>query len=662
MGDSRWLPVRECRLLDRDAAADAARLRLLVEWLETSLTESDPARLVEVLLPRLAAAVHADWVGLLRAEGTWHVAAQYRRPGTTPKPPTPPQALLGEVLDRSAALHQPRQGQRLPLLASPLDPKGECQEVLLALTESGDFEPDALETFVALAYYTGLALAESRSRRRSKLELQRAEALLRIARELNIARDMATLLKRIAEEAAELLDADRASIFIWDRANRQVVAKPALGLDAAELRLADDQGVVGQVIQTGRPALVKNAYENPHFNPAIDSGTGYHTQSLICVPLTDQDDRRVGAFEVLNKKSGEFTEDDLALLTTLAAQAAIALQNTREREELIRSQQQWTDLAAAGCQIIGDSPAVEALRSTVERVASTDLPVLVLGESGTGKEIVSRAIHYRSGRRNKPFIAVNCAALTETLLESELFGHERGAFTDARETRPGKFELASGGTLFLDEIGDMSLGGQAKLLRVLEEKTVYRVGGSQPIHTDTRVIASTNQKLAEAVKVKKFREDLFYRLTVVTLELPPLRDRPEDIQVLAEFFLEQFSRDARRKLLRLSAEARKLLQRHSWPGNVRELRNLMERVAYLCPNPRVEAEDLALVLTRPAEFGPMVSADATLAQASDEFQRNYIQKVTERCRGNLADVAKVLGMHRSNLYRKMRQLGVPERP
>jgi Nif-specific regulatory protein len=253
---------------------------------------------------------------------------------------------------------------------------------------------------------------------------------------------------------------------------------------------------------------------------------------------------------------------------------------------------------------------------------------------------------------------VNCAALTETLLESELFGHEKGAFTDAHEARAGKFELASGGTLFLDEIGDMSLAGQAKLLRVLEEKTIVRVGGSKPIHTDVRVLAATNQKLAELVRAKRFREDLYFRLNVVSLELPPLRDRGDDIMLLAEHFLKEFSRRAGRRTPKFTAAARKRLESHTWPGNVRELRNLMERLAYLSAGDRVEAEELAFILSPTSAAPSVVGAGLALSDATDEFQRKYIQQSIDRSRGNVSQAARNLGVHRSNLYRKMRQLGM----
>jgi Nif-specific regulatory protein len=286
---------------------------------------------------------------------------------------------------------------------------------------------------------------------------------------------------------------------------------------------------------------------------------------------------------------------------------------------------------------------------------------LILGESGTGKEVTSQALHYQGTRKDKPFIAVNCAALAESLLESELFGHEKGAFTDAHEARAGKFELADGGTLFLDEIGDMSPGGQAKLLRVLEEKVVTRVGGSTPISVNVRVIAATNSDLAAKVSEKTFREDLYYRLSVVTIELLPLRERPEDILLLAEHFLTQFCRQANRPTLNLGIDARRRLQSHAWPGNVRELRNLMERVAFLATGNKVEADDLAFILSpnRPA-VGLEPSYGLSLDDATKQFQREFIRRALRRLKGNLSEASRLLGLHRSNLYRKMKQLDMDE--
>ncbi|MFP6767267.1 MAG: sigma-54 dependent transcriptional regulator, partial [Planctomycetaceae bacterium] len=310
--------------------------------------------------------------------------------------------------------------------------------------------------------------------------------------------------------------------------------------------------------------------------------------------------------------------------------------------------------------LIGAGKSMQAVFETIQKVAETDLTVLIRGESGTGKELVAQALHDVSNRSQRPFVAVNCAAINRELVESELFGHEKGAFTDAVDTRKGKFELADGGTLFLDEIGDMSPGGQAKLLRVLEEKAITRVGGSETIPINVRVIAATNQDLGEAVGDKRFREDLYYRLSVVTLELPPLAERPEDILPLAEYFLAGFCGEASRLPLELSGESQQRLLTHAWPGNVRELRNLMERVAFLCPGERIEIDDLAFILAPGREPTAEMPEDAGLAEATRRFQQDHIRRSIQLAGGNMTEAAGLLGLHRSNLYRKMGQLGMGE--
>ncbi len=419
---------------------------------------------------------------------------------------------------------------------------------------------------------------------------------------------------------------------------------------------SDNAGIVGQVVQSGQPRRVDLELGQQEIDRSVDNKLGFETRTLLCVPLRGRGGKLFGAFELINKLEGNFSDEDESALIELASHAAVALENTQQYEQLLASRNQMADEAAAGVELVGQCPAIEALRSTIARVADTELAVLILGENGTGKEVVARSVHYLSGRRHDPFIAVNCAALAETLLESELFGHEKGAFTDAREMRKGKFELAADGTLFLDEIGDMSPGGQAKLLRVLEEKLVVRVGGSTPIHTDARVVAATNQDLAELVRQKKFRQDLYFRLNVVTLQLPPLRDRGEDILLLAHQFLTTFCRQARRRPPELTAAASKRLLGHCWPGNVRELRNLMERIAYLSTGDKVDADELAFILSPREEAAAWLPDDMTLADATRHFQVQYIQKQIERSQGNMSSAAKRMGLHRANLYRKMRQL------
>ena len=523
------------------------------------------------------------------------------------------------------------------------------------LTGSGVLS-SALE---GLAEVLAPAVSSISTRYQRQRRIRRLERLLEITRHWEQANSTEDLLKAMAKAATELLDADRASIFLWDKPNRQLVARPALGLQDNELSIPDNSGIVGQVVQSLEPRRVGGGLGEDQIDRNVDKNTGYTTHNLLCVPLMTPAGRCLGAFETLNKRNGHFSDEDERGLVELAVYAAVALENTQNFEDLLVKHQQLVQEAAAGVQIIGDSAPIEAVRSTVRRIADTDLAILILGENGTGKEVVARSIHYLSRRRDQPFIAVNCAAIAETLLESELFGHEKGAFTDARESRAGKFELASGGTLFLDEIGDMSLGGQAKLLRVLEDKTVVRVGGSRPIHTEVRILAATNQDLAAMVRQKKFREDLFFRLNVVSLELPPLRNRGDDVVQLAEFFLHGFCQHMGRRTPRFSAGARRRMTQHAWPGNVRELRNLCERIAYLSSGDTVEVDDLAFIDAGAKELAQSIDLDSTLAEATRQFQEQYVRQTIDTVRGNMTAAAKRLGLHRSNLYRKMRQLGMP---
>ncbi|MDX1944370.1 MAG: sigma-54-dependent Fis family transcriptional regulator [Pirellulaceae bacterium] len=612
--------------------------------------ERDPALFLRQALPLVCQTLGGDYIALVRGE-----KGQWRTLGSSGPQRAVPTDLLAEALDRDGPL------VRGDWFISPLAPHAEQGELLAAFRTwtTGIERGGALET---LTGWLHTALEQVRAHQRDSQRIVRLSAILEIAAQWQQHLEMQPLLMQMAETATKLLAAERASIFLWDRANRTLVGRPALGIEGNELRIPDDAGIVGQVVRTGQPRRVDVdiAAEQREIDRRVDQKTKFQTRSIVCVPLRGRKGELFGAFEVLNKREGNFTDDDESALTELAAHAAVALENTQQVEQLLAARKQIADQAAEGVRLIGESPAIEALRSTVRRVADTELAVLILGENGTGKDVVAQMIHYHSRRRGEPFVAVNCAALTETLLESELFGHEKGAFTDARETRAGKFELAASGTLFLDEIGDMSLGGQAKLLRVLEEKVVVRVGGSASIATNARVIAATNQNLAELVRARKFREDLYFRLNVVTLDLPALRLRGEDIVLLAEHFLRIFSTQARRKPPKFTAAAKKRLLQHDWPGNVRELRNLMERLAYLAPEEqdKLDAPDLAFILS-PGAAGPSaLSLDAPLAEATHQFQTEYIRQHIDRARGNITAAAEKLGLHRSNLYRKMRQLGM----
>ncbi|MBX9791176.1 MAG: sigma-54-dependent Fis family transcriptional regulator [Pirellulales bacterium] len=564
-----------------------------------------------------------------------------------------PADLVGEALDREEARARER------WLAVPLRTSAADNDALVTfLPAAGAAGTHNIAVAGDLAQVLAAGLSSIRHKGRQAARVVRLESLLEIAAHWNRAQETVALLNEIAAAATRLLAADRASIFLWDRATHTLVGRPALGVPRGELRVADDQGVVGHVVQTGERRRV-GRLDQREISRQADRQLGYVTRSLVCAPLVGRNGQRFGAFEVINKLTGEFSQDDEEALVELAAHAATALENTQEREALARNNRRIVDQAAAGIELVGDSPPIAALRSTIGRIADTDLAILILGENGTGKEVVAHSIHYQSRRRNHPFVAVNCAAIAETLLESELFGHERGAFTDAHDVRQGKFELAAGGTLLLDEIGELSPAGQAKLLRVLEEKVVVRVGGSQPIATDVRVLAATNRNLADMVRERRFREDLYFRLNVVSIELPPLRERGDDVLMLAEHFLGDFCRRLGRQAPVFSTAAREGMLRHRWPGNVRELRNLMERLAYLLSGDRVEPHDLAFIA--PASGGPIgqLPPDGTLAEATDAFQAEFIRQAIDRAAGNMSEAAKDMGLHRSNLYRKMRQLGMP---
>jgi transcriptional regulator with GAF, ATPase, and Fis domain len=619
------------------------------------------AESVERWLPdallEIAQALGAPSAALLRGQrGRWTLA------GAAGSIRGLPEELAAEALDQETP--QAADGW----LAVPLS-AGQASEVLLisgqqplanreVLSNREGAAGQAVQRLGYLADQLHRSLTGLRDRLRQQARVERLEAILQIAATWRQTLEMDSLFVQIAEASTRLLASERASIFLWDRPSRTLVARPALGVEGGELRIADDTGIVGQVIHSGQPRRVDEDEDQREIDRRVDKQLAFQTRSLLCVPLRTAGGELLGAFEVINKRHGSFSDDDLDALTELAAHAALALENTQQYEQLLRSRNQMAEQAADAVRLIGQCPALEALRSTVRRVADTDLAILVLGENGTGKEVVAQQIHYLSRRRNEPLVAVNCAALTETLLESELFGHEKGAFTDARETRQGKFELASGGTLFLDEIGDMSLGGQAKLLRVLEEKIVVRVGGSTSIHTDARVLAATNQNLAEMVRQKRFREDLYYRLNVVTLDLPPLRERGDDIVLLAEHFLRDFCLKARRKPPKFTESAIRRLLGHNWPGNVRELRNMMERLAYLVAGEKIDAGDLAFILSPEQQSPGPLAWDVPLAEATERFQTEYIRKHIAVARGNMTDAAARLGLHRSNLYRKMRQLGM----
>ncbi len=354
-----------------------------------------------------------------------------------------------------------------------------------------------------------------------------------------------------------------------------------------------------------------------------------------------------------------FDNDEIRVVLRRALERTRLARENRELRERIDREWRFENL-------IGSGAGMRRVFDTIRKVAETDLTVLVRGESGTGKELVAQALHQRSPRRSRPFVAVNCAAINRELVESELFGHEKGAFTGADARRVGRFEAARGGTIFLDEIGDMPAATQAKVLRVLQERTFERVGGNQPVGVDVRVVAATHRDLEEEVRRGRFREDLYYRLKVVEVELPALRERPEDVPALVEHFLAALATRLERKKIPITPAALARLARHPWPGNVRELRNVVEQAAVLASGPAIDEDDLRLPVTAAAPDGPARAggpsetgnfADAK-RNAVEGFERSYLLSALRAHDGNVSRTAAAIGMVRQSLQQKIRELGL----
>ncbi|QDV84667.1 Nitrogen fixation protein VnfA [Stieleria magnilauensis] len=636
---------------------------------------SRPA-LVRQLFPRFIALLGLNSAGLVtQQKGRWHVGAWVDSSGDSSNRPVPadlPIDLISDAIDHGGGRTDGR-WWAVPCQVDVNDggaivssPMVGC---LILESENESIDPDRVDRLSQLLV-TAITQTELDARHRHRIA-QLTSVLEAAAQwqqtQLQESSDENTLLRQIADTATDLIGCERASIFLWDKRRKKLIGRPALGIDDRPLVVPDNAGIVGEVLATKAPQIWNaSSDDEARVNREIDRSLEFRTRSLVAVPLNGPRGETIGVFEAINHLENHFDNSDVLLLSDLATHAAVAIQAQRAQKSLTESRDRLVRDAARSTPLVGAHPAVVAVRESGTKVAKTDLTVMILGSNGTGKEVVARHIHYESERKNGPFIAVNCAALVESLLESELFGHERGSFTDANATRVGKFELASGGTLFLDEVGDMSPGGQAKLLRVLEQREVVRVGGSVPIPVDVRVIAATNQPLEQLIAEKRFREDLFFRLNVVSLTLPDLANRGRDVLLLADHFLNHFCYQIGRKVPSLSDSAQTALLSHHWPGNVRELRNTIERVCYLSTGDMIHAPDLELrqpPISTSKEHDRnqrtyRVDLPTSLAESTRLFQIDHIRQAIDQCGGNMTEAASKLDLHRSNLYRKMKQLGM----
>jgi Nif-specific regulatory protein len=493
----------------------------------------------------------------------------------------------------------------------------------------------------------------------------RPSVLLAIGDLLRSEVDVDRLLARIVDLIVEAMDADRATLFLTDPRSGELYSKVAHLPELPEIRLKPGQGVAGQVAATGTAITIRDAQRDRRFFGEVDRATGYLTQTLLCVPVRErQHDPNhknapaiLGVIEVLNKRSGgSFDDDDLRLLEQLAAQVADALSEAH----LDRAQ----DRPGRYNKIVGESPVIRKVYDVIAAASATDATVLVRGESGTGKELAARAIHVNSPRARGPFVKVDCTTIPEGLMESELFGHERGSFTGADRLVQGKVEIAAGGTLFLDEIGELPAALQMKLLRFLQDREFERVGGRRLLRADVRLVAATHRDLETAVRQGGFRQDLYYRLKVVELHMPALRDRGrEDIERLAQHFLNMYARKHGKSVRHISPEARAALCAHSWPGNIRELEHCIESAVVFSGGTELLASHVPLPQPQNGRSEPPDGDGATrLALPSGltlaEVERRYIARTLEECAQNRSRAAELLGIGRNTLVRKIKEYGL----
>lgn len=491
-------------------------------------------------------------------------------------------------------------------------------------------------------------------------------SLLEISRLLMTSIDSDHLLDLILTTVRQLLCSEASSVLLVDRVTGELLFKGSSGPGSDQVKavtLKPGQGIAGWVLKEHRPALVNDVQKDPRFYSNVDILTGFKTRSILAVPL-DERDQTIGVIEALNTvKEKGFGAGDLELLSILAAHASMAIRNAQV-VSMVKEENRYlqAELDERYRTLIGESGPWKKTLQTVRKAAENPLTVLRLGESGVGKEIIARSIHSWSPRAQKPFVAVNCVALSEHLLESELFGHEKGACTGAHQQKKGLLELAHGGTVFLDEIGDMRPDLQAKLLRVLQDREFERVGGTRLIRVDIRVVAATNQDLQAAVRTGRFREDLFFRLNVITITLPPLRDRKEDIPAIAQFFMERYCRELKRPPMRILPETMVRLQRYDWPGNVRELKNVMERAVALALGTDIQPSDLSCNLSdAEAETAlplPDTLLDAPFHASVEAYKREMILRAIKRAGGNKTKAAQLLKLQPTYLWRLCKQLGI----
>ena len=504
---------------------------------------------------------------------------------------------------------------------------GSCELKFAMIDDAVPIEEEAAPTFADLDAYTKL--------------YEFSERLIH-------QRDLSELLDALMDAVIEITNADKGFLVLLE--GDTIDVKVARNLNRENIADAVSQlsdSIIAKVVRSRKPVIVSDAMRDDEFS-AAKSVMQLKVSSVICVPLLDRG-RLLGLIYVGNDSIRDlFQQDTLRILTVFSSQASLIVANALLLNELRIDNKRLNERLEQYRfgEIVGTSPPMQQVFRKVEKIAATDISVLITGETGTGKELIAREIHNRSPRTGKPFVTINCGAIPENLLESELFGHVKGAFTGAVANKQGKFQAADGGTLFLDEIGEMPVELQVKILRALQERVVYRVGDTRPETCDIRILAATNRDLDKEIAHGRFREDLYYRLNVVNVELPPLRQRGEDVLVIARYLLSRYAREYDVKVKGLSPNAAVAIRKHAWPGNIRELENRIKKAIVLCESSVIGPDDLGLT-------GDVLPQILTLAEAKDKFQRDYINEVLALNNGNRTKTARDLGVDPRTVFRHL---------
>ena len=514
-------------------------------------------------------------------------------------------------------------------------------------------------------------MATRRKRPAVRGEVKELSLLFEISQTLDASLELRDVIQPVLVAMAKHMGMMRGTIALLNRDTGEITIEAAYGLSHTEQargRYRLGEGVTGKVVATGRPAAVPRISEEPLFLNRTGARRGLRKKdiSFLCAPIR-LGNETIGALSADHLfAEGVAVEEDVRLLQIIASMIAQAVrlrqsaQEERQRlmAENLRLQEQLKDRFRP-TNIIGNSKAMQTVYDAIAQVAQSDTTVLLRGESGVGKELAAHAIHYNSLRASKAFIKVNCAALTETLIESELFGHEKGAFTGAIAQRKGRFELAHGGTIFLDEVGDLSASTQIRLLRVLQEKEFERVGSSETTKTDARVVAATNRDLERLVEEGTFRQDLYYRLNVFPIRIPPLRERKTDILLLADHFVEKYSKAHHKDVRRISTPAIDMLMSYHWPGNVRELENCIERAVLVSGDDVLHGHHLPPTLQTAEASGTLPRGP--LQAVLDNVEREMILDALKSSRGNMAKAARALGITERLMGLRVKKIGVGPR-